>query len=74
MDQYTEPVVDLPDPVLNPFHHLTSAAARNRLRARDPDAVRGINGSFALRAQEGQRAPRPEPETVERRHFLPLSA
>lgn len=54
MDQYIEKVVDLLDPALNRIHNLTLEAARQRVRSGDPEAVRGIDGSFALLARTGK--------------------
>jgi asparagine synthase (glutamine-hydrolysing) len=55
MDQYVERVVDLLDPQLNQIIDPTPEAARERVRTADPEAVRGIEGSFALVAREGRK-------------------
>lgn len=54
MDQYVERVVDLIDPEANQILNVPSDEARVRLRAGNPEAVRGIHGSFALVAREGK--------------------
>ncbi|MHB9008047.1 MAG: asparagine synthase-related protein [Limisphaerales bacterium] len=54
MHNYIEQVVDLLDPALNRLHNLPLDAARDRLRQGDVDAVRALEGSFALVAQDGQ--------------------
>src|SRR5882762_6294703 len=54
MNEYVERVVDLLDPSLNQIHNLSVEEARHRVLSRDPDAVRGIDGSFALLAREGK--------------------
>jgi asparagine synthase (glutamine-hydrolysing) len=48
-----ERVVDLLDPALNLIHNMSLEDARGRVRSGDPEAVRGIDGSFALVAKEG---------------------
>src|SRR5436190_16209229 len=53
--QYLERVVDLLDPAGNRFDHLTADEARRRVLHGAPEAVRQIEGSFALVAQEGKR-------------------
>src|SRR5882672_10849456 len=54
MNEYVERVVDLLDPSLNQIHNLTVDEARRRVLSREPGAVRGIDGSFALLAREGK--------------------
>jgi asparagine synthase (glutamine-hydrolysing) len=51
--QYVSQVVDLLDPNLNHLHNMTTEEARQRVLAGDPDAVRAIDGSFALVAVDG---------------------
>jgi asparagine synthase (glutamine-hydrolysing) len=53
-DQYVERVVDLLDPSLNQIHNLSLEAARDRVRSGQPEAVRTIDGSFALLARDGK--------------------
>lgn len=54
MDQYVERVVDLLDPGLNRLLNCTLEEARERVRSGRPEAVRAIEGSFALVAREGK--------------------
>ncbi len=54
MDQYIERVVDLLDPALNRIYNMTVEDARERVRSGRADAVREIDGSFALLAREGK--------------------
>lgn len=54
MDQYVERVVDLTDPEENRLFNITVEEARARLHTGNPEAVRGIHGSFALVAREGK--------------------
>lgn len=54
MDHYVERVVDLTEPEANQVYKLTVEEARARLHTGDPDAVRGIHGSFALVSREGK--------------------
>lgn len=54
MDQYVERVVDLTEPEANRFYGLSLEEARGRVLTGSPDAVRGIQGSFALVAREGK--------------------
>lgn len=54
MDQYVERVVDLTEQGANQIFNLTAEEARARLQSGDADAVRGIQGSFALVAREGK--------------------
>jgi len=53
-DQYVERVVDLLDPSLNRLHNLSLDEARARVLSGDPDAVRTIDGSFAILARNGK--------------------
>ncbi len=52
MNHYVERVVDLTEPAANQIFNLTVEEARARLHSGNPDAVRGIHGSFALIARE----------------------
>ena len=54
MEHYLERVVDLTTPDSNRLFNLTLEAARERVRQGDPAAVRAIQGSFALVAQDGK--------------------
>ncbi len=54
MEQYVERVVDLLDPALNRMYNMSLEEARSRVLSGDPEAVRGIDGSFALVAREGK--------------------
>jgi asparagine synthase (glutamine-hydrolysing) len=54
MDHYLERVVDLLDPALNQINNLTLEEAQARVLGGDPEAVRGIHGSFALLARAGR--------------------
>src|SRR6266550_3707740 len=54
MDHYIERVVDLLDPSLNRIYNMTKAEARQRVLSGKPEAVRDIDGSFALLAREGK--------------------
>lgn len=53
MDQNVDRVVDLLDPALNQIHDMTVEEARQRVLSGRPEAVRGIDGSFALLARDG---------------------
>jgi asparagine synthase (glutamine-hydrolysing) len=53
--QYVERVVDLLDPAANHILNMTADEARARLLHGPPEAVREIDGSFALVAREGKR-------------------
>src|SRR6187455_690560 len=53
MHRYVERVVELLDPSLNVLHDMTEDEARARVLSANPDAVRGIEGSFALVARDG---------------------
>ena len=54
MNDYIERVVDLLDPSLNQIHNLSLDEARARVLSCKPEAVREIDGSFALLAREGK--------------------
>lgn len=54
MDHYIEELIDLLDPSANRIYNLTVAEARRRLLDGPPDAVREIDGSFALIARQGK--------------------
>jgi len=54
MNQYVERVVDLLDPSLNQIHNMGVEEARGRVLSGKPEAVREIDGSFALLAREGK--------------------
>ena len=54
MDHYLERVVDLLDPSTNDITNMSLEEARARVRAGSPEAVREIEGSFALLAKEGK--------------------
>lgn len=54
MEQYVERVVDLLDPSLNRLYNCTVEEARDRVRSGRPEAVRAIEGSFALVARDGK--------------------
>jgi asparagine synthase (glutamine-hydrolysing) len=51
--QYVSKVVDLLDPALNRVYNMDVEEARQRVGSADPDAVRGIEGSFALVSVDG---------------------
>jgi asparagine synthase (glutamine-hydrolysing) len=53
MPEPKERVVDLLDPALNQILNMREDEARRRLLSADPEAVRGIEGSFALLARDG---------------------
>ncbi len=53
MHRYIERVVDLLDPSLNVLHGISVEDARMRVLSGDPDAVRAIDGSFAIVARDG---------------------
>jgi len=55
MHQYLERVVDLLDPAANRIYNMTADEARARILNGSPQAVREIEGSFALVAREGKR-------------------
>ncbi len=52
--EYIERVVDLTDPALNRLHNMGVEEARARVLRNDADAVREIEGSFALLARDGK--------------------
>jgi asparagine synthase (glutamine-hydrolysing) len=54
MNQHLEQVVDLIDPSTNRIYNLSVEAARERILHGTPEAVREIDGSFALLAREGK--------------------
>ncbi len=54
MNEYIERVVDLLDPSLNQIYNMTAGEARQRVLSGRPEAVREIDGSFALLAREGK--------------------
>jgi asparagine synthase (glutamine-hydrolysing) len=54
MNDYIERVVDLLDPSLNQIHNVSVEEARRRVLSARPQAVREIDGSFALVAREGK--------------------
>src|ERR687887_461877 len=47
-------VIDLLDPTLNRLTNMDVDEARRRVLSGDPDAVRAIDGSFAIVAHEGR--------------------
>ena len=51
---YVERVVDLLDPSLNQIHNMSLEEARRCVLSGQPDAVRDIDGSFALLARDGK--------------------
>ena len=55
MDEYIERLVDLIDPATQRLRNLTVEEARARLLHGSAEAVREIDGSFALVAREGKR-------------------
>lgn len=55
IDGYVERLVDLIDPASHRLHNLSVEDARERILHGQPEAVLGIDGSFALVAREGQR-------------------
>ncbi len=54
MDHYIERVVDLTDEGANHIYNLSIEEARERVLSGDAEAVRAIEGSFALVAREGK--------------------
>src|SRR5215510_10816643 len=54
MNEYIERVVDLLDPALNRIHNLSLDEARRRVLSGKPEAVREIEGSFAVVARDGK--------------------
>ena len=57
MDQYIERVVDLLDPSLNRIYNMAVDEARQRVLSGKPEAVREIDGSFALLARFAESGP-----------------
>ncbi len=55
MNHYLERVVDLLDPALTRLHNMTVSEARERILSGKPEAIRDIDGSFALLAREGKK-------------------
>jgi len=55
MHEYVEDVIDLLDPSLNRIHNMPVEEARGRVLDGTPEAVRGIDGSFALVGRRGKR-------------------
>lgn len=53
-DVYVERVVDLLDPSLNRLFNMSLEDARARVLSGDPEAVRTIDGSFAILARQGK--------------------
>src|SRR5437763_15982934 len=51
---YVERVVDLTDPTLNRIYNMSAEGARRRVLSNNAEAVREIEGSFALLARDGQ--------------------
>jgi asparagine synthase (glutamine-hydrolysing) len=51
---YVERVIDLTDPKANQIYNLNVDEARKLLLDHPPEAVRGIEGSFALLARSGK--------------------
>src|SRR6266516_4464898 len=54
MDHYIERVVDLLDPSGNHIYNMSVEEARQRVLSGKPEAVRDVDGSFALLAREGK--------------------
>src|SRR3989442_9532082 len=54
MEHYLESVVDLTEPAANQIHNMTVNEARERLLHGPAQAVRAIEGSFALVARAGK--------------------
>jgi asparagine synthase (glutamine-hydrolysing) len=54
MDHYLERVVDLIDPATHRLHNLSLAEACQRVLSASPQAVRDIEGSFALLVRDGK--------------------
>jgi asparagine synthase (glutamine-hydrolysing) len=54
MDDYIERIVDLLDPALNRVGNMTLDDARRRVLSGKPEAVREIDGSFALLGRDGR--------------------
>src|SRR5207247_2947275 len=54
IDRHIERVVDLLEPSLNHLHNRSMDEARQRVLSGRPEAVRQIDGSFALLARAGK--------------------
>ena len=54
MQQYVERVVDLTEPEANQIYNLSAEDARQLLLDQPADAMRGVEGSFALLARSGK--------------------
>jgi asparagine synthase (glutamine-hydrolysing) len=54
MHDYIERVVNLLDPALNQIHNMTTDEAQRRVLSGQAEAVREIDGSFALLARDGK--------------------
>jgi asparagine synthase (glutamine-hydrolysing) len=54
MDHYIEELIDLLEPSANRIYNLTVEEARRRVLEAPPEAVREIDGSFALIARQGK--------------------
>src|SRR6059036_2900555 len=54
MDHYIERVVDLLDPSLNRIYNMSVEEARQLVLSGKPEAVRDVDGSFALLGREGK--------------------
>jgi asparagine synthase (glutamine-hydrolysing) len=54
MNHYIERVVDLLDPAANQIHNMTVDDARDRVLSGNAEAMREIEGSFALLARDGK--------------------
>src|SRR5207247_547044 len=54
IDRHIERVVDLLEPSLNHLHNRSMDEARQRVLSGKPEAVREIDGSFALLARDGK--------------------
>lgn len=67
---YIERLVDLTEPENNRIYNMTIEEARCRVNSGDPAAVRSIDGSFALVAQEGKRVRMARSVDRPLRHFI----
>ena len=54
MEHYVEKLVDLTDVAANHLYNLSLDEARERVLSGSPEAVRAIEGSFALVARSGK--------------------
>ena len=70
MHDYIERFVDLTDPAANRLHNMTVEEARERILHGTPEAVREIDGSFAIAAREGKRVRRARSLDRPLRYFL----